>query len=236
MSRFWMSRFGTVTLTPKILCSDVRQCTNFYRALSYGYTIQVLRFIYIGFLFCRYLVLVTYRNTQQQHTTQQHNIKPLSRRKGQDCMPFSSSVTGNFSCHSESRGRMVGLCCCCFVQRWSIVLRPSYPSSHVFQLTQKATLFHRDNDFCVTTLFHHDSDCCVTSTVDCSFVLVILVSSSSPSSSSFRHGLRASFWFSSVPCHTTVVMKRGARGSTLWITSTFSRLYCISSMYVKSLL
>jgi hypothetical protein len=72
-----------------------------------------------------------------------------------------------------------------------VLVRSSCPSSHVFQLTQK------------TTLFHHGSDFCMTSTVDCSFVLVILVSSSSSSSSSsFRHGVRASssitpgFWFS----------------------------------------
>jgi hypothetical protein len=51
------------------------------------------------------------------------------------------------------------------------------PSSHVFQLTQKATLFHHDSDFCVRTLFHRDSGCYQTSNVDCSFVLVILVSS-----------------------------------------------------------
>jgi hypothetical protein len=105
-------------------------------------------------------------NTQHYGTSYnntKHNIKPSSRRKGQDCMPFSSSVTDNFSCHSDSRGRIVGLCCCFFVQRWCAekcrevdpLGRPSCPSSHVFQLTQKATLFHHDNYFCVATLFHH---------------------------------------------------------------------------------
>ena len=63
--------------------------------------------------------------------------------------------------------------------RGGSIVRPSCPSSHVFQLTQKATLFHHDCDLCLTTLFHHGSDCCLTITVDCSFVLVILVSSSS---------------------------------------------------------
>jgi hypothetical protein len=63
-------------------------------------------------------------------------------------------------------------------------------------MTQKATLFHHDSDCCVVTLFHHDSDCCVMSTLECSFVLMLLVSSSS---SSFRHGLahrggRVSSW------------------------------------------
>jgi hypothetical protein len=95
-------------------------------------------------------------------------------------------------------------------------VRPSCPSSHVFQLTQKATpLFHHDNDFCVATLFHHDSYFCMTSIVDFSFVLVILVSSSSSSFLFFRHGLRR--WIvnrdgSANSSDYVVVMKRRARG------------------------
>jgi hypothetical protein len=146
----------------------------------------------------------TYRNTQQhattihstQYTTSNHR---LAERVKTACMPtwypslLLSLATSLFIPTQEEEWSACSVVCLCSevemmrreMQRGGSIVRSSCPSSHVFLLTQKSTLFHRGSVCCVVTCFHHDSDCCVTSTLECSFVLMLLVSSSS-----CRHGLR----------------------------------------------
>jgi hypothetical protein len=107
----------------------------------------------------------------------------------------------------RTNGRLVLLLVCAEMMRREMQREVDRhrPSSHVFRLTQKATLFHHDSDCCVATLFHHGSNCCVMSTVECSFVLVMILVSSSSSSWS------CTSWWLVVEFRVGVVLKRRAR-------------------------